>query len=236
MSLSLITLRKGMGNFVSNSQQNNQTEPEKSRDVSMKSMTAHSNYYHSESYHRGKLWECMKTHSDYYQPIIAAAESADKAIDKEVEAVVLPSSVGRDVMEWRKDPKAREEVEKYCDFMERGACKESWIALAQCWDAADVSKEEKDKRMFMLFECTKAHSDYYHPLLEPARDKALDEQVAKEIEALFSTSSDQLKVGDDELTDRILEFMNGGACKESFTRWLDILMEEVEADTRNQSS
>ncbi|KAL0652602.1 hypothetical protein Bca4012_095293 [Brassica carinata] len=212
-----------MGNFVSHSQNNNQHESRD--DVSLRS---------KESQYRGKLWECMKAHSDYYQPIIDAVESAKKAVRKEAQAVMAPSSVGRDVMEWRKDPKVREEVDKYYDFMERGACKESWIALAECWYAADCAKEDKDKLMFMLCECVEAHSDYYHPVLEPA-SKVAEEQLFKELEAFVLTSSDQPKVGEDELTERILEFMNGGDCKESFTPWLDIIIEEAEAEAAASS-
>lgn len=60
----------------------------------------------------------MKTLSDYYQLIKAAVESAKKAVGEEAQAVVAPSSVGRDVTKWRKNPKVREEVNKYFDFKE----------------------------------------------------------------------------------------------------------------------
>ncbi|KAJ0246950.1 hypothetical protein HA466_0174120 [Hirschfeldia incana] len=164
-----------MGNFVSNSQNNNQHESRD--DVSLRS---------KESQYRGKLWECMKTHSDYYQPIIAAVESSKKAVRKEAQAAVAPSSVGRDVMEWRKDPKVREEVDKYYDFMERGS-------------------------------------------------KAAEEQLFKELEAFVLKSSDQPKVREDEVTERIVEFMSGGCCKEFFTPWLDIIIEEIEAEAAASS-
>ena len=171
-----------------------------------------------------KMQECMETHSDYYHPIFAAAkEAGDKAIHREVQAFIK---------EWR-GPKVEEELEKFMGFMERGGCKESLMALVHC-DMEDCAKEDRDKCMSVVRECLEAHSDYYHPVLEPA-SKVAEEQLFKELEAFVLTSSDQPKVGEDELTERILEFMNGGDCKESFTPWLDIIIEEAEAEAAASS-
>ncbi|CDY23157.1 BnaA04g06020D [Brassica napus] len=84
-----------MGNSISNSQ-NDQTSPVK-RDVSIERAEKEKQ---CECLH-AKMQECMETHSDYYHPIFAAArEAGDKAIHREVQAFIIPSSVGRDLKEW----------------------------------------------------------------------------------------------------------------------------------------
>lgn len=97
-----------MGNSISNSQ-NDQTSPEKPRDVSMERGGCKESNTAIEEAERekqceclhAKMQECMETHSDYYHPIFAAArEAGDKAIHREVQAFIIPSSVGRDLKEW----------------------------------------------------------------------------------------------------------------------------------------
>lgn len=218
-----------MGNSISNSQ-NNQTSPEKPRDVSMERGGCKESNTAIEEAERekqceclhAKMQECMETHSDYYHPIFAAAkEAGDKAIHREVQAFIIPSSVGRDIKEWR-GPKVEEELEKFMGFMERGGCKESWMALVHC-DMEDCAKEDRDKCMSVVRECLEAHSDYYQPYFK-AGAEAAEEAMVKHIIEAFSTTSDQpiAKAGEDESDERFLDFMKGGACNELFTALLDL--------------
>ncbi|WZZ18966.1 hypothetical protein YC2023_112055 [Brassica napus] len=157
-----------------------------------------------------KMQECMETHSDYYHPIFAAAkEAGDKAIHREVQAFIIPSSVGRDIKEWR-GAKVEEELEKFMGFMERGGCKESWMALVHC-NMEDCAKEDRDKFMSVVRECLETHSDYYQPYFKAGAEVA-EEAMVKHIIEAFSTTSDQpiAKAGEDEFDERFLDFMKGG--------------------------
>ncbi|CAN7096481.1 unnamed protein product [Brassica rapa subsp. narinosa] len=217
-----------MGNSISNSQ-NDQTSPVK-RDVSMERGGCKESHTtieeaekekHCECLH-AKMQECMETHSDYYHPIFAAArEAGDKAIHREVQAFIIPSSVGRDIKEWR-GPKVEEELEKFMGFMERGGCKESWMALVHC-NMEDCAKEDRDKFMSVVRECLETHSDYYQPYFKAGAEVA-EEAMVKHIIEAFSTTSDQpiAKAGEDEFDERFLDFMKGGACHEIFTALVDL--------------
>ncbi|KAG7591446.1 GCK domain [Arabidopsis thaliana x Arabidopsis arenosa] len=108
---------------------------------------------------------------------------------------------------------------RFQDFMEGGACKESYLDLIYCFD------DEEPKYSEILENCMKAHSDYYEPVI--ARLETCKEQLTKDLEAVFlpSTLLDQRKEGDIEKEESFIAFMKGGSCKESYTAWSDCAKE-----------
>ncbi|XP_024008022.1 uncharacterized protein LOC112084009 [Eutrema salsugineum] len=128
-----------MGNSESNSR-NDQVPPEKPGDSSSNSRDIKGSGGCKESYtgledgadeaekKQEKLFwarqECMEAHSDYYQPILSARAAFRKAAWKDL----LPSTAGRDIRECMVEAKVKEETAKHIEFMERGACSESFRA------------------------------------------------------------------------------------------------------------
>ncbi|EFH66220.1 hypothetical protein ARALYDRAFT_888615 [Arabidopsis lyrata subsp. lyrata] len=112
---------------------------------------------------------------------------------------------------------------RFQDFMEGGACKESYLDYHYCFD------EEEPKYKEVLEKCMNAHSDYYEPVL--ALLETCKEQLTNDIEAIFlpSTILDQTKEGDAEreemLEEKVLAFMKGGGCEEQCTAWRDCFEE-----------
>ncbi|KAJ4895294.1 Uncharacterized protein Rs2_22088 [Raphanus sativus] len=107
-----------------------------------------------------------------------------------------------------------EEV-KFSDYMKGGACKESFVALAECPD------EYKQKAML---ECMEAHSDYYHNKYKEIIDGEIDKGTLKELESTFPGGEVEVFLG-------IHEFFTkgeGGCCKEQYLASVDCVIEEEE--------
>ena len=97
------------------------------------------------------------------------------------------------------------------DYMKGGACKEPFMALAECPD-----RDKPDKQIAML-KCMEAHSDYYHKYNE-----IIDKQVSKEVESMFPGGEVKLALG-------VHEFFTkgeGDCCKEQYFACMDCLIEE----------
>ncbi|CAE5957310.1 unnamed protein product [Arabidopsis arenosa] len=116
---------------------------------------------------------------------------------------------------------------RFLDFMEGGACKESYLNLIYCVE------DEEPKYKEALEKCMNAHSDYYEPIISRIETciETSEEQLTKDIEAIFlpSTILDQTKEGDAEreeiLEEKFLAFMKGGGCEEQCTALRDCFLE-----------
>ncbi|CAH8388415.1 unnamed protein product [Eruca vesicaria subsp. sativa] len=112
---------------------------------------------------------------------------------------------------------SHEEEDKFADYMKGGACRESFMALAECSDG-----DKPDKQMAML-DCMEAHSDYHHKYLEII-DEQVSKQAMEELESMFPGGEGELVLG-------VHEFFTkgeGGCCKEQYMAYMDCNIEKVD--------
>ncbi|XP_010480468.1 PREDICTED: uncharacterized protein LOC104759211 [Camelina sativa] len=121
------------------------------------------------------------------------------------------------------------------EFMEEGGgCKESYNVFRDCTEEAEKNNESIGKCLPMLNKCMEAHSDYYQPIL--AAEKAALERLTKGFNKLPTVGKvsdhQQNDEEEEEEEERVLAFLKGGACKDSFMAWLDC-SEEAERNKQD---
>ncbi|KAG2303551.1 hypothetical protein Bca52824_032202 [Brassica carinata] len=105
------------------------------------------------------------------------------------------------------------DVDKYING---GACKESFMSLAECPD-----KDKWDKQMAML-NCMENHSDYYHKFLENV-DEHMEKAGRKELESIFPGREEEMPLGVHKY------FMKGKGvcCKKQYKAYMDCAIEKA---------
>ncbi|KAG2260748.1 hypothetical protein Bca52824_080042 [Brassica carinata] len=101
------------------------------------------------------------------------------------------------------------------NYMKGGACKESFMSLAEC---PDMDKPDKQAA---LLDCMEAHSDYYHKYLEIV-DEHVEKVAMKELESTFPGGEEELALG----VHRYFMKGKGGCCKKQYTAFTDCMIEE----------
>lgn len=113
----------------------------------------------------------------------AAVEAAVDGLWRELDAL-LPPKVGDSSTDQPKEVDTEKDdellVERFCEFMKGGDCKESFKTLEDCVkESGSVLK--CTKHLPMLIKCADAHSGYYKPII--ALGESTVEQLAKDVEA-----------------------------------------------------
>ncbi|CAL9215422.1 unnamed protein product [Arabidopsis halleri] len=113
----------------------------------------------------------------------ATVEAAVDGLWRELYAL-LPPKVGESSTDQPKEGDTERDdellVERFCEFMKGGDCKESFKTLEDCVkESGSVLK--CTKHLPMLIKCVDAHSDYYKPII--ALGESTVKQLAKDVEA-----------------------------------------------------
>ncbi|XP_018487921.1 uncharacterized protein LOC108858504 [Raphanus sativus] len=107
-----------------------------------------------------------------------------------------------------------DEEGKFSDYMKGGACKESFVALAECPDGF--------KQLSGMFDCMDAHSDYYEKYKKEIIYEQIEKEFVKELDSTFPGGEVEVFLG-------IHEFFTkgeGGCCKEQYLASVDCVIEE----------